>query len=44
MGDVGSTVLTGLVLLGREIEEIRIFDPNEAACRRYQLELSLIHI
>lgn len=42
LGDVGSTVLTGLVLLGREIEEIRIFDPNEAACRRYQLEMNQI--
>ena len=32
LGDVGSTVLTGLVLLGREIDEIRIFDPNPSAC------------
>ena len=42
LGDVGSTVLTGVVLLGREVEEIRIFDPNEAACRRYELEMNQI--
>ncbi len=42
LGDVGGAVLTGLVLLGREIDEIRIFDPNEAACRRYELEMNQI--
>lgn len=42
LGDVGSTVLTGLVLLGREIDEIRIFDPNPSACRRYELEMNQI--
>lgn len=42
LGDVGGTVLTGLKLLGREIAEIRIFDPNEAACRRYEMELNQV--
>lgn len=42
LGDVGGTVLTGLKLLGREIREIRIFDPNEALCRRYELELNQV--
>lgn len=42
LGDVGGAVLTGLVLLGREILEIQIFDPNEAACRRYELELNQV--
>lgn len=42
LGDVGGTVLTGLKLLGREIEEIQIFDPNENACRRYEMELNQV--
>lgn len=40
LGDVGGTVLQGLKLLGREIDRIGIYDPNEAACRRYRLELN----
>lgn len=40
LGDVGGTVLMGLALLGREIEQIGIFDPNEALCRRYELEMN----
>ena len=42
LGDVGGTVLTGLKLLGREIEEIAVFDPNEAMCRRYEMELNQV--
>lgn len=42
LGDVGGTVLTGLKLLGKELREIRIYDPNEAACRRYEMELNQV--
>ena len=42
LGDVGGTVLTGLKLLGREIDEIAVFDPNEAMCRRYEMELNQV--
>lgn len=42
LGDVGGTVLTALKLLGKELAEIRIFDPNEAQCRRYELELNQV--
>lgn len=42
LGDVGGTVLTGLTLLGREIREIAVYDPNDALCRRYELEMNQI--
>lgn len=42
LGDVGGTVLTGLKLLGKELQEIRIYDPNEAVCRRYEMELNQV--
>ena len=42
LGDVGGTVLTGLKLLGQEIEEIAIYDPNQAQCARYEMELNQI--
>ena len=42
LGDVGGTVLTALKLLGREISEISIFDPNEKQCARYELELNQV--
>lgn len=42
LGDVGGTVLTGLKLLGRELEKIGIYDPNDAQCRRYCLEMNQI--
>ena len=42
LGDVGGTVLTGLKLLGHEISEIAIFDPNEALCERYEMELNQV--
>ncbi len=42
LGDVGGQLLTTLKLLGTELEEIGIYDPNEALCRRYALELDQI--
>lgn len=42
LGDVGGTVLTGLKLLGHEIAELSVFDPNEALCARYEAELNQI--
>ena len=42
LGDVGGQLLTALKLLGRELEEIGVYDPNEALCRRYELELNQI--
>lgn len=42
LGDVGGTVLTGLKLLGRELEEIQIFDYNAKQCERYALELNQV--
>ena len=42
LGDVGGTVLTGLKLLGREVEQIQIFDPNGEMCRRYEMELNQV--
>lgn len=42
LGDVGGTVLTGLKLLGHEISEIAVYDPNEAMCRRYEMELNQV--
>ena len=42
LGDVGGTLLTALKLLGDEIAEIGIYDPNEALCRRYEMELNQV--
>ena len=42
LGDVGGTLVTALKLLGNEIKEIGVYDPNEALCRRYELELNQI--
>lgn len=42
LGDVGGTVLIGLKLLGTEIDSIGIFDPNEAQCARYEMELNQV--
>lgn len=42
LGDVGGTLLTALKLLGKEISEIGIYDPNEAQCRRYEMELNQV--
>lgn len=42
LGDVGGTLLTALKLLGTELSELRIFDPNEALCRRYEMELNQV--
>lgn len=42
LGDVGGTLLTALKLLGCEFSEIAVFDPNEALCRRYEIELNQV--
>lgn len=42
LGDVGGTVLTGLKLLGHELSEIAVYDPNEALCARYEMELNQV--
>lgn len=42
LGDVGGTLLTALKLIGAPLSEISIFDPNEALCRRYELELNQV--
>lgn len=42
LGDVGGTVLAGLKLLGKELCEIAIFDPNLSACQRYEMELNQV--
>lgn len=42
LGDVGGTLLTALKLLGKPLEEIAIYDPNEALCRRYEAELNQV--
>lgn len=42
LGDVGGTLLIALKLLGRELSELRIYDPNEAQCRRYEAELNQV--
>ena len=42
LGDVGGTLLIALKLLGREFSRIAIYDPNEALCRRYEVELNQV--
>ncbi len=42
LGDVGGQLLTALKLLGDEIDEIGIYDPNDALVDRYILELNQI--
>ena len=42
LGDVGGTVLMALKLLGREIDQIQIFDFNEKQCWRYAMELNQV--
>lgn len=42
LGDVGGTLITALKLLGDGIAEIGIYDPNEALCRRYEMELNQV--
>ena len=42
LGDVGGQLLTVLKLLGDEIDEIGIYDPNDALVDRYVLELNQI--
>ena len=42
LGDVGGQLLTALKLLGDEVDEIGIYDPNDALVDRYILELNQI--
>ena len=42
LGDVGGTALLALKLLGHEFSRIQIFDPNQAQCARYELELNQV--
>ena len=42
LGDVGGTLITALKLLGDGIGEIGVYDPNEALCRRYEMELNQV--
>lgn len=42
LGDVGGSLLTALKLLGKELAELRIYDPNEDLCRRYEMELNQV--
>ena len=42
LGDVGGTLVTALKLLGDGVGEIGIYDPNEALCRRYEMELNQV--
>ncbi len=42
LGDVGGTVLTGLVLLGTRVSELGVFDFYRPLMDRYRLELSQI--
>ena len=42
LGDVGGTALLALKLLGRELAEVQIFDPNRAQCQRYEMELNQV--
>ena len=42
LGDVGSTLLTGLVLLGTPFDSIGIYDPDKKRCRRMEMEAGQI--
>lgn len=42
LGDVGGTLLTGLALLGTDIAEIGVYDPDAARCARYEAEMNQI--
>ena len=42
LGDVGGNVLAALKLLGTELSELAIYDPDEARCKRYELELNQV--
>ncbi len=42
LGDVGGTLITALKLLGDGVGEIGVYDPNEALCRRYEMELNQV--
>ena len=42
LGDVGGTALLALKLMGHAFAKIRIFDPNQAQCARYEMELDQV--
>ncbi len=42
LGDVGGNALAALKLLGSELSEIAVYDPDERRCRRYELELNQV--
>ena len=42
LGDVGSTLLTGLMLLGTAFDVIGIYDPDKKRCRRMEMEAGQI--
>lgn len=45
LGDVGGTLLTALKLLGAEmanVASVGVYDPNEAQCARYEMELNQV--
>lgn len=42
LGDVGGTALLALKLLGHEFSRIQIYDPNQAQCARYEMELGQV--
>ena len=42
LGDVGGTLVMALKLLGDDVSEIGVYDPNEALCRRYEMELNQV--
>lgn len=42
LGDVGGTLLTGLVLLGNMFETIGIYDPDEKRVSRYEQEMNQV--
>lgn len=42
LGDVGATLLSGLMLLGDAFDKIGIFDPDERRCRRCEMEAGQI--
>ena len=42
LGDVGGTLLTGLVLLGDMLDTIGVYDPDEKRCSRYEQEMNQV--
>lgn len=42
LGDVGVTLLTGLKLVGRELSDIGVYDPDENRCKRCEMEFNQV--